>query len=217
MQDVVLASRFLARIDGHRAARIDNDNPARFMRLVRHDLLFLLETFAAQVRDPVIEEIVCLGLQCIGADRDDRVGQFGILVAVVQLADAHIAGTVDFRVIGRAVVDTDVLDLHGLEIELARAPGVFVAASGAAMIEGRNDQSVLTLLLDDLRRHAGNKIERIVPARRLHLSVAPDEGSVRRCCWVLRASEKLVSAILAPRTEPRPEFTTHSWSGLMTT
>ena len=41
-------------------------------------------------------------------------------------------------------------------------------------------------------------------------------GSVSRCGWVERASEKLISAMRAPRTEARPEFTSQSGSGLTT-
>ena len=80
------------------------------------------------------EEVVGLRLQRIGADGDDGVGKLGVFIAVVQLAHAHVACAVHFAVIGRAIVDPDVLDFHALEIELAGRPGVFVAAAGAAMV-----------------------------------------------------------------------------------
>ena len=122
----------------------------------------------------MIEEIVGLRFQRVGADRDDGVGKLGVLVAVVEFAHAHVAGGVDFRVVGRAIVDADVLHLHGAEIELAGAPGVLVAAAGAAVIEGGDEQAVLALLVDHADGDAGDEIERVVPARRLHLPVAPD-------------------------------------------
>ena len=106
-------------------------------------------------------------------DRDDRIREFGVLVAVVEFANAHVAGRVDFRIVGRTIVDADVLDLHRAEIELAGAPGVFVSAAGAAVIERRDEQAVLALVVDHRRRHARDEIERVVPTCRLHLAVAP--------------------------------------------
>ena len=138
-----------------------------------HQLLLLVERRSLKVRNPVVEEVVGLGLERIGADRDDRVGEFGVLVAIVEFADAHVAGRVNLGVVGRAIVDADVLDLHRAEIELAGAPGVFVAAAGAAVIERRDEQAVLALVVDHRGGHARDEIERVVPARRLHLAVAP--------------------------------------------
>ena len=122
----------------------------------------------------MIEEIVGLRLERVGADDDDSVREFGILVAVVQLADAHVAGGMDLRVVGRPIVDADVLHLHGAEIELAGAPGVLISAASTAMIEGRHEEPVLALLVDHGGRHSRDEIERVLPARRLHLAVAPD-------------------------------------------
>jgi hypothetical protein len=76
--------------------------------LVRQFLALEAERGAAQVRDPVVEEVVGLGLERVGADDHDGVGQLGVLVAVVELADAHVARRVDFGIVGRAVVDADV-------------------------------------------------------------------------------------------------------------
>ena len=67
------------------------------------------------------------------------------------------------RIVGWAVVDPHILDLHALEIELAGRPGVFVAAAGPAVVEGRDDQPILALLLDHAPRDLGDQIERIVP------------------------------------------------------
>ena len=144
------------------------------MRLARQLRLLLVERGAAQVRDPVVQEVVGLGLERVGADREDRVGELGVLVAVVELADAHVAGGMDLGIVGGAIVDADVLDLHRPEIELAGAPGVLVAAAGAAVIEGGDEQAVLALLVDHRGGHARDEVERVVPARRLHLAVAPD-------------------------------------------
>ena len=108
---------------------------------------FLVHRGAAQIRHPVVQEIVGLGFERVGADRDDGVGKLGILVAVVQFAHAHVAGGMDLGIVGRPVVDADVLHLHGAEIELAGAPGVLVAAAGAAMVEGGDEQAVLALSL----------------------------------------------------------------------
>ena len=63
----------------------------------RAELGFLLvRRGAAQVRDPVVQEVVGLRFQRVGADRNDGVGELGVLVAVVELAHAHVAGAVDF-------------------------------------------------------------------------------------------------------------------------
>jgi hypothetical protein len=61
------------------------------MRLVWHELVFLIERRSLNIRDPVIEKIVGLRLERIGADGDDRVGEFGVLVAIVEFADAQTA------------------------------------------------------------------------------------------------------------------------------
>jgi hypothetical protein len=122
----------------------------------------------------MVQEIVGLGLQRIGAHHDDRVGELRILVAVVELADAHVARGVDLGIVGGPVVDPDILHLHGAEIELAGAPGVLVAAPGAAMVESGDEKPVLALILDDLARDPGHEIERIIPGRRRHRAVAPD-------------------------------------------
>ena len=70
-------------------------------------------------------------------------------------------------------MDADVLDLHRLEIELARPPRVLVAAAGAAVVERGDEQVVLAAgLLDHGNGHACHQIECVVPGRRLHLPVA---------------------------------------------
>jgi hypothetical protein len=115
VQHVVGAGRGLAGVDRHSPARIGDDDPGGGMRLARQLFLLLGYRLAGQVRDPVVEEVVGLGLERVGADRHDGVGEFGVLVAVVELAHPHVAGGVDLRVVGRAVVDADVLDLHRFE------------------------------------------------------------------------------------------------------
>ena len=139
MHHAVLAGFDLAGIDRHRAARIDDDDAALLDRL-RAELGFLLvHRGSAQIRNPVIEEVIGLGFERIGADGNDGVGKFGILVAIVEFAHAHVARGMNLRIVGRAIVDADVLHLHGAEIELSGAPGVLVAAAGAAVIERRNE------------------------------------------------------------------------------
>ena len=63
---------------------------------------FLSSRGAAQVRQPMVEEIVGLRLERVGADGNDRVGELGILVAIVQLAHAHVAGGMDLANCRRA-------------------------------------------------------------------------------------------------------------------
>ena len=78
------------------------------------------------------------------------------------------------RVVGGPVVDAHVLDFHRPEIQLPRTPGVLVAAAGAAVIERRYEETIFALVRDDRRGYTSDEIERVVPARRLHLAVAPD-------------------------------------------
>ena len=176
MHDAILAGFHLAGVDRHRAPRIDDDDAALFDRLGAELGLLLVHRGPAQIRNPVIEEVVGLGFQRVGADRDDGVGKLGVLVAVVELAHAHVARGMDFGVVGWAIVDADILHLHGAEIELAGAPSVLVAAAGAAVIEGGDEQAVLAHVVDHADSDAGDEIERVVPACRLHLPVAPDHG-----------------------------------------
>ena len=207
MHDVFLAGFRLGRIDRHGAARIDEDDARVRVRLVRKLRLLLVERGPAKVRDPVIEEVVGLGFERIVADRDERVGKFGVLVAVVQFADAHVAGRMNLRIVGRAIVDADVLHLHGAEIELSGAPGVFVAAGRAAMIEDGDEEPVLALVLDDRCRDAGDEVERIVPRGRLHLAVAPDHRIGE--ALLLRAARGRVAKFAHARAAHRTEAGVH--------
>ena len=106
MHDVVSARDFLAGVDRHGAARID-DQHARPVPHPRHH---------------VVQEQVGLRLDRVGADQEDRVGHLVVGVLVVQLVHAHVAGRVDFRVVGRAVVDAAVLDLHRTRSRACRCP-----------------------------------------------------------------------------------------------
>ena len=158
MQHVIGAGHLLAGVGGDRAARVDDDHAGAVPHARHH----------------VVEEQVGLGLEGIGADQEDRVGERVVLVAVVQLADAHVAGRVHLGVVGRPVVNPAVLDLHRAEIELARAPGVLVAAGRAAVVEHRDVEIVLVVLVDVAGGDPGNQIERIVPRGRLPRAVTPD-------------------------------------------
>ncbi len=112
MQDVLLAGHLFAGIDGDRAARIYDDH----LRALSH------------AWNHVVQKQVGLGFQRVGADDHHGVGQLIVLVVIVQLAHAHVAGRMDFGVVGRPIVDAAVPDLHRLEVEFAGAPGVLVAA-----------------------------------------------------------------------------------------
>ena len=170
----ILAGFHLAGVDRHGAAWIDDDDAALLDRFRAELGLLLVHRGAAQIRNPVIEEVIGLSFERIGADRDDGVGELGVLVAVVEFAHAHVAGGMYLRIVGGAIVDADVLHLHGAEIELAGAPGVLVAAAGATVIVGRDEQAVFAHVVDDADGDASDEIECIVPTRRLHLAVAPD-------------------------------------------
>ena len=156
----------------------------------------------------MIEEQVRLGLQRIGTDQENRVGEAIVLIGVVELADAHVAGRMNFRIIGRPIVDAAVLHLHRLEIELAGAPGVLVAASRATMVEHGDEEIVLIVLVDDARRDARNEIERVVPARRLPGAVTPDH----RLFEALLLCARLVGAAVLghARAAHRPEARIHA-------
>ena len=84
----------------------------------------------------MVQEVVGLRFQRVGSYRNDSVGKLGVLVAVVELAHAHVPRGVNLRIVSRAIVDADVLDLHRTEIELAGAPGVFITTPRTAMVEG---------------------------------------------------------------------------------
>ena len=87
----------------------------------------------------MIEEIVGLSFERIGADGDDRVGKLRILVTIVEFADAHVARCMHLGIVSRAVVDADVLDLHRAEIKLARA--AIAALAGVSRTSGKNEWS----------------------------------------------------------------------------
>ncbi len=144
------------------------------VRLTRQLGLLLRDGVAPHAGDHVVQKEVRLRLERVRPDHEDRVGQAVILVAVVQLADAHVAGGMDLGVVGRAIVDAAVLDLHRLEVELARAPGVLVAAGRAAMVEHRDEEVVLVVLVDHTGGHTRDEVKRILPAGRLQGAVAPD-------------------------------------------
>ena len=181
MHDVVFACFDFAGVDGHGSAWVDENDPGRRMRFAREFRLLLVDRISAQIRNPVIEEIVGLRFERVGAHRDDRIREFGVLVAIVEFADAHVARRVDLGIVGRTIVDANVLDLHSSEIELSGAPGVLVSAARAAMIERGDEQAIFALIRDHRRRNARDEIERVVPTGRLHLAVAPNHG----CCEAL--------------------------------
>ena len=62
MKDVRLSARVFAGVDRDRPARVDDDDPHCFVRLVRQLLALFSERGAAQIRQPVFAEIICLRL-----------------------------------------------------------------------------------------------------------------------------------------------------------
>ena len=155
----------------------------------------------------MVQEIIGLGFQRVRADRDDGVGEFGVFVAVVEFAHAHVARGVHLGIVGRSIVDADVLHLHGTEIELAGAPGVLIAAAGTAVIVGRDEQPILAHFVDHADGDARNQIERIVPACRLHLPVAPHHR-VRQALQ-LGIARARVAHFRHPGAAHRPEAGIH--------
>ncbi len=123
---------------------------------------FLATRAALQVRHPVCEEVVGLRLVGVAADGHDDVGQLGILVAVVELADAHLARRMALGVVRRAVVDAHHRRLERREHQLAGAPRVLEAAAGAAVVEAVEDESARTVGVENLLGDAGSR----APARR---------------------------------------------------
>ena len=206
MEDAVLAGFDLAHRYRRGAARIDDDDARRRMRLAGELLLLLVHAGSPQVGNPVIEEVVGLRFVGVGADGKDGVGELGVLVAIVELAHAHVARGMHFGIVGGAIVDADVLDLHRLEIELARTPGILVAAAGAAVVEGGDEQVVLAArLLEHRHRHARHEVERVVPRGRLHLPVA-EHHRVREALLLRGARPRVAHlghACAADRAEAR--------------
>ena len=162
VQDIVFASFDLCRVDRNSSARVDEDD----LRTVPHP------------RNHVIEKQVGLRFERVGTDDHNRVGEPIVRVGVIELIDAHVAAGVHLGIVGRAVVDPAVLHLHRLEVELAGAPGVFIAAGRAAMVEHRDEQVVLVVLVDHARRDSGDQVEGVVPACRLPRAVPPDQWLV---------------------------------------
>src|SRR6266403_2648646 len=174
MHDIVLAGFNFAGVDRHGSAGIDDDYLGAFDRLGAELSFLLIQRTAAQVWHPVIQEVVRLGFERIGSNSNDGVGEFGVLIAVVEFAHAHVARGMDFGVVGGPIVYTDVLDLHRPEVQLARAPGIFVATACAAVVESGDEDPVFTHVVHHRNGHARDQIERVVPAGRLHLPVAPN-------------------------------------------
>ncbi len=105
VQDVVLAGDLLCDRYRRRAPRIDEDDP-RLRRTVRWGTA----SSSWQPSRPAGSAPSDSGsswsaFRRVAADRDDHVGQLRVLVAVVEFADAHLAGGVALGVVGGAVVD----------------------------------------------------------------------------------------------------------------
>src|SRR3954453_17883678 len=122
----------------------------------------------------------------------------------------------DLGVVGRAVVNADVLDLHALEIELAGRPGILVTTAGAAMIEGGDDHAVLPLFLDDAAGDLRRESDGVVPGGRRHGAVTVDQRFRQAVRLRARDLGGGFPGIRAPRADPRPAFTSQAGSGMMT-
>ena len=158
MQHILCSRHLLTTVHRHGAAGIDDDN----LRPVLHPL------------DHVVQEQVGLALHRVGAHQHDRVGQLVILIGIVQLVHAHVAGRMNLGIVGGAVVDAAVLDLHRPEIELAGAPGVLIPARRTAMVEHGDIEIVLVVLVDHAGRDTGDEVECVIPACGLPCAIAPD-------------------------------------------
>ena len=139
MHDAIFASIHLAGIECHCAARVDDNNAGLFDGLGAELSFLLVHRCSAQIRHPVVEEIVGLRLQRIGAHRNDSVGKLRVLITIIEFTHAHVARGMDFGVIGWTIVDADVLYLHGTEVELASAPSILVAATGTPVVESGDE------------------------------------------------------------------------------
>ncbi len=103
------------------------------------------------------------------------------------------------------------------EIEFAGRPGVLVAAAGAAMIVGGDDQPVFALRLDHAPRHLGDQLDRIVPGGRRRAAIAPDQRFGQPLA--LRAGDRRIGELadLARRAWSRARSSrSQSWSGMTT-
>jgi hypothetical protein len=118
-------------------------------------VVFLVEGPALQVRYPVIEEIVRLRFIRVRTDGPDDIGQLGILVRIVQLADTHLASRVTLRVVRGAVVDADHRGLQRRKHQLAGTPCVFESSSRTTVVEGRKDNTARAILVEHLLHQAG--------------------------------------------------------------
>ncbi len=195
MQNVFRPRILLGRGDGERAARIDH-----------HHL-----SAALQTRNHVVQIKVGLRFHGVRAEHEDRVGQRVVLVGVVQFVHAHVARRMDLRVVGGSVMDPAVLDLHALEIELAGAPGVLVAAGAATVVEHRDHQVILGPFGHDTRSHAGHKVERVFPGGRLPDTIAPDQRIGQSLCLGAGHAARTIlgHASTADRTKARVHGTVH--------
>ena len=71
------------------------------MRFAAQLGILLVERRALKVRNPMVEEVVGLGLERIRSDCDNRIGEFGVLVTIVEFAYPHVAGRVHSELCGR--------------------------------------------------------------------------------------------------------------------
>ena len=136
-----------------------------------------------------------------------HVGQFRVFVAVVELADAHLARGVALGVVRRPVVDPHHRRLERREHQLAGAPGVLEAAPGAAVVEAIEQRvplgpSVSRIFLVTPHRARARRPSRCRPTGR----PCRGAGSSAARCRCRRGCTCTV-AIWPPRVDDSPWFT----------
>ena len=122
----------------------------------------------------MVQKVIGLRLVRVGTDTENAVGQLRIFVTVVQFTDAHLARGVTFRVVGGPVVNSHHWCLEGAEHQLARAPGVFKAAAGAAVVKAIEQNAAGAIVVENLLGQSCVQRQRVVPAGVQPLVAAKD-------------------------------------------
>ena len=163
MQDVLGTGSLFGDGDGCGATRINKDRAATAYGLAGEPLLLLADRAALQIRNPVHEKIIGLGLVGVVADGPEHVSHFRIFVAVVQLVDAHVAGGVTLGVVGRTIMNAHLLRLQTGEDQLAAAPGIFITTAGAAVVEEVEINFIRTVFIENLLGEPGVECQCVLP------------------------------------------------------
>ena len=103
------------------------------------------------------KKIIGLSFVSVGADCHDDVGDFSVLIAIVEFADAHITRGMTFRVVSRTIVYAHHRRFHRRELQLARAPGILETATGAAVIEAIEREFAWAIVVENFLRQPSVK------------------------------------------------------------